>query len=67
MCRHLRGIRRLRGARTPAPYPSSVPQPQAAGLVTGATRAALVGTGEPARTTATVRRHLGAFFGHHPA
>ncbi|MFJ9581483.1 alpha/beta hydrolase family protein [Streptomyces sp. NPDC101191] len=48
-------------------YAALVPRLQAAGLVTGATRAALVGTGDPARTTAAVRRRLGAFFSRRPA
>ncbi|MFJ9809784.1 alpha/beta hydrolase family protein [Streptomyces sp. NPDC101158] len=47
-------------------YAALVPRLQAAGLVTGATRAALVGTGDPARTTAAVRRRLGAFFSRRP-
>ncbi|MEV5969695.1 acetylhydrolase [Streptomyces sp. NPDC051921] len=48
-------------------YAAFVPQLQDAGLVTAGTRAALVGTGAPARTVARVRRRLGTFFDAHPA
>ncbi|MFG3345635.1 alpha/beta hydrolase family protein [Streptomyces sp. NPDC048018] len=48
-------------------YAALVPRLQAGGLVTGATRAAMVGTGDPARTTAAVRGRLGSFFGRRPA
>ncbi|MBO1329918.1 acetylhydrolase [Streptomyces sp. VRA16 Mangrove soil] len=43
-------------------YGSLVPRLQAAGLVTAATRAALVGTGDPVVTLAEVRRRVGTFF-----
>lgn len=46
-------------------YGSFVPRLQAAGLVTAAVRAALVGTGDPVATLARVRRWVGAFFGRH--
>lgn len=43
-------------------YGSLVPQLQSTGLVTAATRAALVGTGDAVATLAEVRRRVGAFF-----
>ncbi|MEU8619210.1 alpha/beta fold hydrolase [Streptomyces sp. NPDC048623] len=43
-------------------FAALVPRLQAAGLVTDETRAALVGTGDPAGTVAAVRRRVGAFF-----
>ncbi|MGW7434007.1 alpha/beta hydrolase family protein [Streptomyces sp. NPDC054861] len=46
-------------------YGSLVPQLQAAGLVTAAARAALVGTGDPAAARAAVRRRVGTFFARH--
>lgn len=45
-------------------YAALVPQLQSAGLVTPATRAALVGTADPAATVAALRRRVGAFFAH---
>lgn len=44
-------------------YGAFVPQLEAAGLVTGTARAALVGTGDPARTRAVLRHRVGSFFG----
>jgi hypothetical protein len=46
-------------------YCSLVPRLQAAGLVTAATRSALVGTRDPAATLAAVRHRVGAFFARH--
>ncbi|MFE1383597.1 alpha/beta hydrolase family protein [Streptomyces sp. NPDC058740] len=46
-------------------YGALVPQLEAAGLVTPATRAALVGTGEPGRTRRALRRRVGGFFDLH--
>ncbi|SED27877.1 acetylhydrolase [Streptomyces sp. TLI_105] len=45
-------------------YAHLVPQLQAAGLVTAGTRAALVGAGDTATTTALVRHGMRAFFDH---
>ncbi|MFJ9829406.1 acetylhydrolase [Streptomyces sp. NPDC101160] len=45
-------------------YAALVPQLQSAGLVTPATRAALVGTADPAVTVAALRNRVGAFFAH---
>ncbi|MFF5971697.1 alpha/beta hydrolase family protein [Streptomyces sp. NPDC012769] len=46
-------------------YAALVPRLQAAGLVTAAARAALVGPGDPAAAVAAVRRRVGGFFAHH--
>ncbi|BAU83590.1 hypothetical protein SLA_2668 [Streptomyces laurentii] len=46
-------------------YAALVPALQAAGLVTSATRAALVGTADPAARLAALRRRLRAFFDAH--
>ncbi|MFD7979960.1 alpha/beta hydrolase family protein [Streptomyces sp. NPDC059071] len=46
-------------------YGSLVPSLHAAGLVTADARAALVGTGDPAATLATLRRGVGTFFARH--
>ncbi|MFI8963736.1 acetylhydrolase [Streptomyces sp. NPDC053493] len=46
-------------------YAALVPRFEAAGLVTPAARAALVGAGRPAATVAAVRRRLGCFFDRH--
>ncbi|MFB7512503.1 alpha/beta hydrolase family protein [Streptomyces sp. NPDC056144] len=48
-------------------YGALVPQLQSAGLVTAATRAALVGAGDPAAGLARVRRRVGSFFARHLA
>lgn len=46
-------------------YAALVPQLHTAGLVTAATREALVGTADPASARATLSRRVGGFFGRH--